>query len=415
MLRRQAHVARRADRDAFSDRRERNANACFGDYPQIGLDANGLYVTTNEYTFFNTVAPHFAFHGAQLYALPKYALANGSTNIPLVQIDTAGAIRGTQAGFTLKPANAPGLEWPSDSRGTMYFLSSDAAGEVNATNSNSSSDIVVWALGNTLSLGTNQAVVLRHRLLTARTYGVPPRANQPAGNLPIADCLNDTTVQTKDGPGCWHLYGLTSQPPTQVEGNPDSLDSRVMTAWYQGGTLYGALDTATRIAQPGQAETKAGVEWFVLHASNANKLRTQLVNQGVLAVAGNNVSMPAIAVPSGGHGVMGMSLMGDGYYPSAVWTTFGARGPGKVHVVAKGRGPDDGFGAYPPLSGLPNEITRWGDYGAATVSGSSLWIANEWIGQTCTFDQWLADFTCGGTRTPFENWFTRVSRLTPSR
>ena len=46
-----------------------------------------------------------------------------------------------------------------------------------------------------------------------------------------------------------------------------------------------------------------------------------LVNQGVISVADNNLSMPAIAVPSGGHGVMGMSVMGDDFYPSAAWTT----------------------------------------------------------------------------------------------
>jgi hypothetical protein len=388
-----------------------NPNACLGDYPQLGTDGNGVYVTTNEYTFFEPTG--LALHAAQLYAMPKYALAKGSADVPLVQIDTQGMVRGTQSGFTLKPARAPGREWSSDSKGTEYFLSSNAAAEVSSTGS--SSDLIVWALGNTASLGTNQAVVLRHRIVTVRTYAEPPAQHQKPGPLPIADCLNDTTVQTQEGPGCWRIYGLTTQPPHQVEGDVSPVDSRVMTAWFQGGTLYGALDSAARIAQPGGTTTKVGVAWFVLHASNRSGMHAKLVNQGVISVADNNLSMPAIAVPSGGHGVMGMSLMGDDFYPSAVWTTFGARGPGKVHVVAKGKGPYDGFGAYPPLSGTSDTTLRWGDYGAATVAGSSLWIANEWIGQRCTFDQWLGgDLTCNGTRTPFENWFTRITRLKPT-
>ena len=57
--------------------------------------------------------------------------------------------------------------------------------------------------------------------------------------------------------------------------------------------------------------------------------------------------------------------------------------------------------------------TRWGDYGAAWVDGSDIWIASEYIGQTCTLAQWEADPTCGGTRAPLGNWGTRITRLTP--
>jgi len=194
------------------------------------------------------------------------------------------------------------------------------------------------------------------------------------------------------------------------------LDSRIMTAWYQGGTLFGALDTAARFTSPGSTEEKAGIEWFVVHAAvSRGRLHTALRNQGVLAVADNNVSFPDIAVNRLGQGVMGMSLMGDDYYPSAAWTTFGRSGPGTVHVVAKGRGPYDGFGAYPPIFGrIDGEITRWGDYGAATAAGGSLWVANEWVGQTCTLQEYVdSGFTCGDTRSPFENWYTRITAVTP--
>lgn len=42
---------------------------CLGDYPHIGADANGFYITTNEYSFFGP-----EFHAAQIYAISKSAL-----------------------------------------------------------------------------------------------------------------------------------------------------------------------------------------------------------------------------------------------------------------------------------------------------------------------------------------------------
>ena len=53
-----------------------NPNACLGDYPHLGADANGIYITTNEYSFFGN-----DFHGAQLYAFSKAALARSATTV----------------------------------------------------------------------------------------------------------------------------------------------------------------------------------------------------------------------------------------------------------------------------------------------------------------------------------------------
>ena len=75
---------------------------------------------------------------------------------------------------------------------------------------------------------------------------------------------------------------------------------------------------------------------------------------------------------------------------------------------------DDGSTSYAAQVGNPPR-TRWGDYGAAQVDGNSIWVASEYIGQTCTLDQWLAApiGQCGGTRTALANWDTRISKLTP--
>jgi len=57
---------------------------------------------------------------------------------------------------------------------------------------------------------------------------------------------------------------------------------------------------------------------------------------------------------------------------------------------------------------------RWGDYGATAVDGDSIWLASEYVGQTCTLAQYLtgAIGSCGGTRTPLGNRGTRISRVT---
>src|SRR5690242_5446900 len=46
-----------------------NPTACVGDYPHIGADAYGIYITTNEYSYFGP-----EFRGTQIYALPKAGL-----------------------------------------------------------------------------------------------------------------------------------------------------------------------------------------------------------------------------------------------------------------------------------------------------------------------------------------------------
>jgi hypothetical protein len=83
---------------------------------------------------------------------------------------------------------------------------------------------------------------------------------------------------------------------------------------------------------------------------------------------------------------------------------------GSVQVAASGVGPWDGFTYCPFAFGSD---PRWGDYGAAVVDGSSIWIASEYIAQTCAYAAYLADPTCGLPRGALSNWSTRISKATP--
>jgi hypothetical protein len=184
---------------------------------------------------------------------------------------------------------------------------------------------------------------------------------------------------------------------------------------FAAGALWGALDTGVGSS----TNRRAGIAWYVIRPSISNgRVHGSLVRQGTLAVGNANVTYPAIGVLPSGRGVMTFTLVGPTIFPSAAWTTLSvANGTGDVRVYGRGAGPQDGFAGYKAFGDPPRP--RWGDYGATAVDGSSIWMASEYIGQTCTFQQYVADtssspqFTCGNTRTSLANWGTRISRVTP--
>jgi hypothetical protein len=150
-----------------------------------------------------------------------------------------------------------------------------------------------------------------------------------------------------------------------------------------------------------------------------NPTANTLVKQGTLAVPNANITYPALGVTSAGHAVMALSLSGTNYFPSAAYVTLndGASSPASnVQVVGAGLGPDDDFSGY---KGFLYNRPRWGDYGAASVVGGKVWIASEYIAQTCTLAQYETDTaaspfgTCGKTRTVLANWSTHVTSVTP--
>jgi hypothetical protein len=379
---------------APGDGSQSHPTACIGDYPHIGADANGFYVTTNEYPFFGP-----GFHAAQVYAFSKAALAASAPTLTVSQIDTIGADAG-RPGFTLIPAISPGKKFENSGQGTEYLMSSNAAEEARGT-ATTSTDLLVWALTNTRSLATaNPAVTLAHTTLQVGPYAPPPRADQKAGDFPLGQCLNDPTCAPTilGGPA----------PFTEVESTLDASDTRMGQVAFADGKLWAGLDTALTLG----GVNKAGIEYFVVTPqANGNGVRGRVEASGYVGVRNNNVTYPAVGVTEDGRGIMAFTLVGADHYPSAAYTTIDVRGVGSVHVAAEGKGPQDGFSGYRAFNDPPRP--RWGDYGAAAVDGSSVWIASEYIGQTCTLAQYRAApiGSCGATRTALANWGTRISRL----
>ncbi|OLD73982.1 MAG: hypothetical protein AUF61_00325 [Chloroflexi bacterium 13_1_20CM_66_33] len=378
-----------------------NPNACIGDYPHIGADANGFYITTNEYALFGP-----EFHGAQLYALSKRALARNDSSVGLTQISTQGLDNGN-SGFTLWPAVAPADHYATANRGTEYFLSSNAADEAHgdgtAIGPRTSKQLLVWSLTNTASLDSASPTIhLSHSVLGVGRYAFPPSSVQKVGSTPLRDCLNDASCATT------FLLGAPDPHAPNPEYKLDSNDTRMQQVVYANGKLWGALDTAIKV----DGKVQAGIEWFAVRPSSEEN-GAQLVNQGYLAVKRNNVIYPAVAVTPGGQGVIAFTLVGPDHYPSAAFASINAGGTGPVQVAAEGLGPADGFSGYQVYNDPNPNRPRWGDYGAAVVDGSDIWIASEYIGQTCTFSSYVAApfGSCNGTRTSLGNWYTRITRV----
>src|SRR6476620_7684854 len=160
-----------------------NPGPYLGDYPHIGADANGFYVTTNAYPWCCN-----GFSGAQIYALPKAQLAAGAASVPFQHIDTSGLVDApsdagaTQPGFTVWPAQSPGTgSFETANGGTEYFMSSNAADEATHPVAGTGGDyesnqIVVWTLANTSSLNTaTPSLSLTNRLVPVNEYAIPPK------------------------------------------------------------------------------------------------------------------------------------------------------------------------------------------------------------------------------------------------
>ena len=173
---------------------------------------------------------------------------------------------------------------------------------------------------------------------------------------------------------------------------------------YAGGELWGALDTAVNVG----GQDRAGIAFYVINPNSR-----KLFLQGQAGIANTDLTYPAVGVTQSGRGVIAFTLTGDHDYPSAAFSGLDAKaGMGNVQVAAPGAGSWDGFTSYVIFgSGRP----RWGDYGAAAVDGSNIWVASEYVAQTCTYSEYLVvpRGQCSGTRGALSNWSTHISKVTP--
>jgi hypothetical protein len=341
---------------------------CFGDQPLIGADANGFYVSTNEFPIF---AP--GFNGAQVYAISKAALVSGAASPPIVVFDGLPLAEGPA--YSLQPATVPpGGTFAS---GREYFLSAlDFTGTLD-------NRIALWELAGTATIDSASPVLsLTSAVLDSQVYGQPPAAEQRDGPLPLADLIFSGAITGKK----------VREHLALVESNDDRMQQTV----YADGKLWAGLNT---VVQPENGPVRAGIAYFVVTPSGTGAtLNGTIVRQGYLSVNRNNVIFPSIGVNNSGKGVMTFTLVGGGFFPSAAYVPIDAvAGAGSIRIAASGAAPEDGFTGYGAFGG---RAARWGDYSAAVADADgNIWTATDYIPNL--------------PRTPLANWGTFLGKINP--
>jgi hypothetical protein len=313
---------------------------CFGDYDNLGADANGIYIATDEFGVATS-----AYNGVIVYAVSKELLEDySSTGIrPVlfgyrIKHDTFGTP------YILAPTSTP--QGGHFAPNTEYFVESNA-------NQLSDHRLMVYALGDTSDLAAPAPPPLYRTLVTTESYAFPPDAKQASGPRPLGKAVQE--------------------PEGQLQADFDA----VMEPTYVNGVIYGQLDTATSGGNDAAA-------WFQLTPTlSGTTLSVSVARQGYVAAAKASLIYPYTAIDSSGNGYMLFALSGKNNYPSAAYVTYGPTGPsGPVRIAASGADPDDGFTCYAAYVGPSYGGCRWGDYSMGVAAGHRIYMATEMIPPT---------------------------------
>jgi hypothetical protein len=394
---------------------------CFSDFPHMGADRNGIYITTNEFgDIFGPSDVHVAFSGVNLWAISKGQLVRGVSSPTIRQwfrfeypfgglafrvwpaISANSADEGGANGTSANSADEGGAN------GTQYLVSNVECFEAVCTDNR----LVVWAVKNTASLEASRPDPrLTSAVVDVTQYSnTETLAEQPPGDIPLAECINDTSTKTPFGVGCWRYFLPPEFEPAHNEIE-SMLDSGFgsFQVYFAGGRLWTAQPTPLVI----NGKEKAGIAWYIIRPTPKKVgIEATLERDGQFGVANNHVILPTVAVTRDLTGIISFTLVGEDHYPSAAYVRLDQSGvERRVRLVAPGVGPVDGVTGYAAF-GPP--FQRFGDYGAAVADGNTIWAATEYIGQTCTLKQYLRNtknsplFSCRATRTAFANWYTRI-------
>jgi hypothetical protein len=298
---------------------------CLPDQPLLGIDQFNLYISTNEFSFFAPI-----FNGAQVYAISKSQLVSLSHHVNIVHFDKLTFADNPVA--SLQPAITVGKADAEYLANSIFYDNLD-------------NRLGVWAITNQQAVTAGGTPTISDVLITSEVYVQPSVAPNP----------NRNTL------------------------NPD--DTRLQQLVFSNGNLWTALDTALIIN--GDTQSRDGAAWFdiqpVLSGDGTTIQDAKIANQGYVAVSGNYVLYPAIAINSAGTVTMALSVTGLQTFPSAAFSVLAAGDTsfGAVQLAAPGATTDNGF----TCGGLLAPC-RWGDYSAAMLDptgGKDFWLATEYI------------------------------------
>ncbi len=331
------------------------------DFPHIGLDHFGFYISVNEFQFTT-----FGFIDAAIFAISKQALITGSSGAHPGVTRIALPFQ-TGFEFTVFPANTPpGASPILANGGTEFFVSS----QIRRTTEHS---VSVWALTNTSSLDTIPALGLQRHRVSTQTYNAPTQS-----------------VEQKDG---FRPLGASLNAPLETL---DAGDVRVLSVVFSAGRLWATL--GTEVTDANGAQRMAAAFFALSPKIVGGTLSASVITQGVISETGASLLRPAVAINAQNKGGMVFTLVGPNDFPSSAFVPINDVTVGPIHIARAGNEPEDGFSGYAAFGG--SGTARWGDYSAAGVdSDGSIWMATEYVPDLA--------------RTVFANWCTYITRLQP--
>ena len=349
---------------------------CLPDQPLLGANRDGVFIDVNEFQD----NPSFFFNGGQIYGLGRATLESGASSVVFDHLDVGKVPTGD--------ANLPfwGSIQPATSinpRSGTELLMTGGPEDQFQNNAPLDNRIAAWSLTGTGSLkGSHPRLQLSHVVLRSETYGLPINtgATQKFGPTPLRDVLNSPPING-------------NEPLEKINAN----DSRMNQVVNLNGVLFGGVNT-TVVSRTGPP--RVGIAFFAVGAVGTPAgIFAQIIRQGYVAVNGENVLFPSIAVNRAGFGAMAFTLSGPHFFPSAAYVRFAlGRTFGPIHISGAGALPEDGFTGYKAVFDSPTPgVARWGDYSAAVFADGAVWMGNEFIPNT--------------PRTVNANWGTFLSRL----
>ncbi len=335
------------------------------DYVQIGADANGFYLSINQFDLLGKNG----FVGQRILVVSKAVLvAGGRTSIVSF---SGGDLYNSPAGFTVQPAKTPaGGAYETRAGGTEYFLSSVFDSTAN--------QLSVWAITNTSSLNTaTPNLAISDSLFTTLPFTQPASTVQKAGPYPLGQSLGEPEDKLATG------------------------DTRMTSVTYVLGHLYSAIETSV----PSASRANPGFTYFSVAPSvdAMGNATAQTTRQGYVTVAGETLSYPCFGINSKGGVVVTCALVGPDFYPSTAFVTLDSHlKAGPVQIASLGVAPSDGFTGYATYGG--KGVARWGDYSEAQADvDGSIWLAQEVVSTKSSTQ-----------RSALANYGTFISKITPS-
>ena len=380
------------------------------------------------------------FNGAQQFAFSKNALEAG---LPAAQVTVAREnmgllstpngtcfsdnklfLPGIACWFSVIPAMPPNGQFDNSHGGSGFML----------------------ATVDPYALGGNQLAVFDWTGLTALNSagcsacsairfggqlfsGVQPYYNP--GNTPSGILAPQASGPIPLGDQC-HKAGLSTVLHCPLGGIATNSD-QVTQASQGNGQLWAGVNTATvqTYASTIQEQHMGAAYWAVGTRSFDQTGSFSLTSQGYISAMHEDLEFPAFAAgASNGRAIVSFTLNGNGgiagadnggFFPSSafgrVTTTSGTLLASTVNIAALGQSPQDGFTEYQNYPSATFAFRpRWGDYGAAILSGGKAYFASEYIqSPNCVPPAYKLNTIgiCGGTRNSNANWGTSVNNVTP--